>query len=93
MLCHFFFSFLISFVFSKNALVVVFPFYQNKNLDLAELIRTTVNETNVSYDILIEQNEGKKWKKQFKAKNYVFFYEYEVYHDEKDQNGIDVDID
>ena len=47
MLCHFFFSFLISFVFSKNALVVVFPFYQNKNLDLAELIRTTVNETNV----------------------------------------------
>lgn len=93
MLCHFFFSFLISFVFSKNALVVVFPFYQNKNLDLAELIRTTVNETNVSYDILIEQNEGKKWKKQFEAKNYVIFYEYEVYHDEKDQNGIDVDID
>ena len=93
MLCHFFFSFLISFVFSKNALVVVFPFYQNKNLDLAELIRTTVNETNVSYDILIEQSEGKKWKKQFEAKNYVIFYEYEVYHDEKDQNGIDVDID
>lgn len=93
LLSYFFISFLFSFALTKNALVVVFPFYQNKNLDLAELIHSTVNETNVSYDILIEKNEGKKWKKQFQKNNLVHFYEYEVYHDEKDQNGIDVDID
>ena len=68
----FFFFFTIETTTSKHVLVVVFPTGKDKNLNMISLfVHSLASEESepLIYDVVIEENEGKIWKKELKAYN------------------------